>query len=304
MNEIYNNIKINFLKSKNNRHETICNATCHCGRIFYTKYSQLKRGNTKSCGCSKNIRRVSDIVYGVEILEEIKIKNKRKKFKCKCICGNIFIHSLHIKSKNIESKIINCGECYFKPGLIFNNIKYIEKTDKKASDKTYICRFVCHCGREFLASMSKIKNGFQLSCGCSGTKSLVGQTIGNFKVIKLLPKNTTKRQAFIYECQDNNGNIHFIKHSELFYKNSRSECDIFRLSVILKYKRKCFICKSKKNVVAHHLDGYHWCIEKRTDIENGVCLCEQCHTDFHSKYGNRNNTKEQFLEFKAKYESM
>lgn len=47
----------------------------------------------------------------------------------------------------------------------------------------------------------------------------------------------------------------------------------------------------------HHLDGYNWCKEKRTDDTNGITLCENCHTNFHSKYGKGDNTKEQFEEW-------
>lgn len=60
---------------------------------------------------------------------------------------------------------------------------------------------------------------------------------------------------------------------------------------------KCVICSSGESTVAHHLDGYHWCKEKRTDINNGVTLCREHHVHFHSTYGNRNNTKEQFYEY-------
>lgn len=48
---------------------------------------------------------------------------------------------------------------------------------------------------------------------------------------------------------------------------------------------------------AHHLDGYGWAIEKRHDKNNGVALCEDCHKEFHNKYGYGDNTKEQFEEF-------
>ncbi len=51
------------------------------------------------------------------------------------------------------------------------------------------------------------------------------------------------------------------------------------------------------NLNAHHLDGYNWCKERRTDPANGVTLCDECHTKFHKKYGFRNNTKEQYIEF-------
>lgn len=60
----------------------------------------------------------------------------------------------------------------------------------------------------------------------------------------------------------------------------------------------CQCCKRKRNdgvkLNVHHLDGYNWCIEKRTDDANGITLCESCHSNFHSIYGNKNNTKEQF----------
>lgn len=48
---------------------------------------------------------------------------------------------------------------------------------------------------------------------------------------------------------------------------------------------------------AHHLDGWHWCKERRFDITNGVCLSNEVHREFHKKYGIKNNTLEQFKEF-------
>lgn len=68
------------------------------------------------------------------------------------------------------------------------------------------------------------------------------------------------------------------------------------------YFRDDFTCqscfdKNKNNLNAHHLNGYHWDKENRFNIDNGVTLCEECHEDFHKKYGKRNNTKEQFEEY-------
>jgi len=64
----------------------------------------------------------------------------------------------------------------------------------------------------------------------------------------------------------------------------------------------CILCNKNGNVHAHHLDGWHWAVEKRFDINNLVCLCRSCHSHFHSMYGNKNNTSEQFEEFKLKIE--
>ena len=60
----------------------------------------------------------------------------------------------------------------------------------------------------------------------------------------------------------------------------------------------CQCCGQKHTKMeVHHLDGYDWCKEKRTDDENGVTLCPMCHKSFHSMYGYGGNTKEQFEEW-------
>lgn len=65
-------------------------------------------------------------------------------------------------------------------------------------------------------------------------------------------------------------------------------------------KYTCQICGDNKggNLVAHHLDGYNWAKDKRICINNGITLCEKCHKEFHNEYEYRNNTKEQFYQFK------
>ena len=61
----------------------------------------------------------------------------------------------------------------------------------------------------------------------------------------------------------------------------------------------CQCCKNNTsgNAEVHHLDGYNWCMEKRTDDTNGITLCPTCHANFHLQYGKGNNTKEQFEEW-------
>lgn len=64
------------------------------------------------------------------------------------------------------------------------------------------------------------------------------------------------------------------------------------------FVRDDYTCKScgqyGGGLAAHHLDGWHWCKEKRLSVDNGITLCNTCHEDFHMEYGKRNNTKEQF----------
>lgn len=63
----------------------------------------------------------------------------------------------------------------------------------------------------------------------------------------------------------------------------------------------CTVCYVTENIVAHHLDGFNWCVARRTDIDNGVVLCDTCHKEFHGEYGYGNNTVEQFEEWRDNY---
>jgi endogenous inhibitor of DNA gyrase (YacG/DUF329 family) len=54
-------------------------------------------------------------------------------------------------------------------------------------------------------------------------------------------------------------------------------------------------------LVVHHLNSFHSDKEHRTDINNGITVSYEIHKLFHKEYGHKNNTKEQFEEFKIRY---
>lgn len=51
------------------------------------------------------------------------------------------------------------------------------------------------------------------------------------------------------------------------------------------------------DLVVHHINNFSSHPELRTSIENGITLSLKSHREFHKKYGTKNNTKEQLLEF-------
>jgi hypothetical protein len=47
---------------------------------------------------------------------------------------------------------------------------------------------------------------------------------------------------------------------------------------------KCFLCKTAKNLHAHHVNNARYFPDERFLITNGVALCEACHTQYHCNY--------------------
>ncbi|WP_407945211.1 HNH endonuclease [Paenibacillus apii] len=131
-------------------------------------------------------------------------------------------------------------------------------------------QYVCTCGRTAWSSLSNIRQG----CLCKGC--LPDRTSG--------VKSPTFNQKMSTE--------------ERLKKRAFTEYRIWRRSVRERDAYMCVRCGSKSGgMCAHHLDGYEWCLDRRTDVTNGVTLCTQCHRAFHKAYGRLRNTKEQFYEW-------
>lgn len=84
-------------------------------------------------------------------------------------------------------------------------------------------------------------------------------------------------------------------------RNSR-DYKHWRRLVLERDGNECQRCSSSEKLEAHHLNPFNVNKDLRYDIDNGVTLCEKCHSvkhknSFHNIYGTVNNTSEQFYEY-------
>lgn len=91
--------------------------------------------------------------------------------------------------------------------------------------------------------------------------------------------------------------------SRIRYERAHKEYYDWRKSVFARDKYTCQKCGSRSRtgvhveLHAHHLKNWADNPDVRYDTENGVTLCDKCHYSFHSIFGKKNNTPEQFYNF-------
>ena len=238
---------------------------------------------------------------GCELLNPTYINNKTK-LDIRCKCGKIFkrnFHDFKDGSKelcpdcaNIQKglsqrnrKIVKCDYCNKEIERCESTVNNMNFCDKKCQDKwqSENCRCKCncdYCGKELERPKSLIKNHNFCSGECKGkwmSENLKGENNPNFK-----PEIDAK---------------------ERITKRNYPEYRDFREKVFERDNYTCQCCgRHGGKLRAHHFDGYHWDVEHRTDVDNGITLCDKCHDaqysgSFHSVYRKGDNTKEQFIEF-------
>jgi hypothetical protein len=79
------------------------------------------------------------------------------------------------------------------------------------------------------------------------------------------------------------------------------EFRLWRESVFIRDSWTCQKCEQQGGYLhPHHIQNFSQYKELRFAIDNGITFCKDCHWNFHKKYGNRHNTREQIVEFLIK----
>lgn len=212
-------------------------------------------------------------------------------WKCRCDCGGfINVTADHLKSGNTRS----CG-CLIKRSTekrvklqsLQRKKEYSSFIGKKYNkllildlgipNKFKVPQFkcVCDCGTMKNVSCSNVINGKTKSCGCLRLE-IVSQPLGE-KHHNWNPNKTREEKEL--ERKNHTKHVHWAK----------------AIKKIHNYV--CFICKkNSRRLESHHLNCWSDFPEQRYDLNNGVCLCVDCHKFFHKIYGLK-PTKEMFEEY-------
>lgn len=73
-----------------------------------------------------------------------------------------------------------------------------------------------------------------------------------------------------------------LKEETGFKVNDRRNTKVVSWSKKVKKTGKCEVCGSKEKLVAHHRIPWEYSIKGRTNLNNGQCLCENCHKIIHN----------------------
>lgn len=231
-------------------------------------------------------------------------RKKRNNLICE-ECGNVFASAKtnakfcsrkcmgNSKKKSIT---LQCEQCYKE----YQKIPSLKEVSR-------FCSMKCRNEYDKQTMLGENNHNYKrVSTKCDGCDEIIEVIPFDYKRLKhnFCSFECYKNNIGQYKTGANNYNYrHDLTEKERIMGRNYTEYPLWRASVYERDNYTCRVCgdKTSGNLNAHHLDGYNWCVEKRVDVDNGVTLCNQCHTHFHSEYGYGDNTKQQFIKFYNTY---
>lgn len=204
--------------------------------------------------------------------------SSKEKLELECPNG----HRYKVTFNNFKSANKRCQKCYFQNSkLSYEYVRsYIEKEGYILNSKEYVGSFghlhvTCPNEHSYYTTWSNFYNN-NTRCRQCYVNSFVGENTPNWRG-GIYPNNKKQR------------------HISKYIK--------WRNDVFLRDKYTCQCCyKIGGKLNAHHIENFSSNEELRFDINNGITLCFNCHSQsvkgsFHNIYGTTNNNKIQLIEY-------
>lgn len=256
-----------------------------CGKEFHRKPSAIKRRSGRMF-CSKecNNKDKSKVAY------EKMCKKVNEDFK-------EFLNREYHQNKKGTHEI--ALEVYGRRSMSPNILGWMERLDipKRTNSEAIALQWVDNDERrDWQSNFAK--------------ENLSGGTPAREELIKVMQTKEYKEKSASAKLGRNNpmygvtGDKHpqwnpELNDSDRISKRNYPEYTAWRSSVFERDGYACQVCLDTigGNLNAHHINGYHWDEGGRTDINNGITLCDSCHKEFHSIYGYKYVNLFQFSQF-------
>lgn len=268
-----------------------------CNKEFETRNSR-KKYCSDEC---RNSNSLTKIINCEHCGKEFKQKRKNQKFCSKSCCG--------ASQKRGNKTCEHCGKEFYPCN---NRVKYCSHKCSELASRKIEAKECEYCHNIFTPHHANQKFCSQ---DCVHLSQKIDETIVECKNcgIKFARKIThVKEENFCSPlcCNAFHGRQHLGENNPN-WRDDLTEEDRLRSGhrelipgyidwvkrVYKKFNYTCQKCGNKNNIHAHHIENFCDNKKDRTNIDNGVVLCEKCHREFHKKYGQRGNNKKQLEEF-------
>lgn len=259
---------------------------CKCGEERETTLKSFKQSG-RCRQCLYDIRRL-DFDYvkkvfedaGCELLEKDYLNNQTP-LEYRCSCGEVsetilanFQRGSRCRGCGIERWSSKQRHSYEFVRNFFEEqgCELLEKTYSNANQRL---EYICVCGNVSRIAFHSFRRGQR--CRDCGLKKQGEATRGE------------RHPNWNPELTDED------RQDKRLYREYKE----WRKKVYERDKYACVKCgdDSGGNLNAHHINSYAIYRELRTEVSNGVTLCEVCHKRYHKEFGINNANKEDFRKF-------
>lgn len=260
--------------------EKICK---HCGKLLDISCFMRNKG----------------LIDGYENMCKSCRLEQRKKYINKCvICGTEF------KTATKSSKYCS-QECIgeLRKNRVTTKCSYcskeIEFIKYKSTCEYHYCNQTCrtkHLKVLLLKENNPNYNHVEHKCdGCGKTMLTIPSKIKDQKYI-FCSNECYKINIGKYFSTENNSNYNSeLTVEERIIGRNYEDYHNWRKNVFIRDDYTCKCCGDSKghNLAAHHILNYTEYKDTRTDLNNGITLCNNCHKLFHNTYGYTKNNENQ-----------